>query len=411
MNLSMVGIDYHKATINDREKFSFTHAATAQFMAWLHEHFPETGCVQISTCNRMELWFHGLNGDPLSALLSYLDLDYDAYRHMFTERVDEEAVNYLFELTCGMHSQIFGEDQILTQVKQALATAHECSSADPVLETLFRLAVTSGKRIKTDVNLTQKNMSIPEGAAAMLESLYGSFAGKNCLVIGNGEMGRLMTNLLIARGANVSMTLRQYKKHDAIIPKDAEVVLYDDRYEVLPQKDYIFSATTSPHYTVKAETLLPLLEPGHSYVFVDLAVPRDIDPEITSCPQVTLYDMDQIGVRAGCDDSQLDAARQIMEEYKEEFQNWYYFRQWIPTIGRTSEIVALETQAKLTKVYRNISKQIEDPEEFLGLQDSVQRATEKSVMKLLFGLRERLDREHWEVCLKALEESAGDFDI
>lgn len=407
LNISMAGIDYHTAAINERELFSFTRAGQTAFSKYLSLHYPQAGCIILSTCNRTELWFHNLPECPQKVSFSFWSESTPAeltkYEALFTKRFDEEAAAYLFELACGMHSQIFGEDQILTQVKNALSLSREEGMSDSVLETLFRTAITSAKKIKTEAALNAKDRSVPEGAAALLEQRYGSLNGKSCMVIGNGEMGRLMTRLLISRGCKVSMTLRQYKKHDAVIPKECEVILYDHRYEYIKNMDFIFSATVSPHYTLNAEKTIPVLKEGCSYVLVDLAVPRDIDPEIGKAPLVTLYDMDRLGIQGGCNEEQLKLADAIIEEHKKEFYNWYYFRDWIGDLTYTSKAAGLLANQKLTKVYKEISGEIED---IAPLQAEIEKAVEKSVSKILFGLKDFLPREQWGDCIMALKASA-----
>lgn len=407
LNISMVGIDYHTASVCERELFSFTRSTQTAFSEEFQLHYPDAGCIILSTCNRTELWFHNLPECPLRVFFSFWrkihPIEDSKYEPLFTKRFEEDAVSYLFELACGMHSQIFGEDQILTQVKNALSASRELSSSDSVLETLFRSAITSAKKIKTEAKLTARDQSVPEGAAALLERQYGPLAGKSCMVIGNGEMGRLMTQLLIQRGCKVSMTLRQYKKHDAIIPKECEVILYDSRYEYLENMDFIFSATVSPHYTLKAEKTIPRLKKDRIYVMADLAVPRDIDPDIGSAPNASLYDMDRLGIQGSCSEAELTLAYHIIEEHKEEFYSWYFFRDWIPDLNYTSKAAGLLTNQKLTKVYKEISGEIED---ISSLQASIEQAVEKSVSKILFGLKDYLPKDKWGDCITALKESA-----
>ena len=136
-------------------------------------------------------------------------------------RRGEEAVRYLFELSCGLHSKVFGEDQIITQVKDALALARQAGAADTVLEKLFQGAVTAAKKVKTQLHLTAVSRSVAQKAADLLTERLGPLEGVPCLVIGNGEMGQLMARELVARGADVTMTLRQYKRGDVLIPPGA----------------------------------------------------------------------------------------------------------------------------------------------------------------------------------------------
>ena len=407
MNISMVGIDYRTASIEVREQFSFTKTQGMEFCEQAASRHEMAGCILISTCNRTELWCSDAWESPFSILMQERGADGEKYAEHFTSRQGDEAVNYLFELACGMHSQIFGEDQILTQIREALGRSRECGCADSVLETLFRSAVTAAKQVKTEVRLTARDMSIPEGAAALLEARYGPLEGRRCMVIGNGEMGRLMTRILIARGCQVAMTLRQYKKHDVVIPKECEVILYEERYQHLRDKDLIFSATVSPHYTIEAEKVCRAMDPDRSYLFVDLAVPRDIEPAVGRLSGAVLYDTDMLGMVNGHDERLVARARVILKEHMDEFRTWYYFREWIPAVQRIGKTAGRITNAKLTKVYREIDQALEEPEE---LKRNVRKAAEKSVTKILYGLKNHLSPEQWKDCITALEEAAGDCE-
>lgn len=403
MNISMVGIDFNQAPIQVREKFSFTVAGSAKLGKKAVEEYGAKGCVVLSTCNRTEIWLSGYEGEPLELLLKEKGAERSSYGGFFTQRFSNEAVSYLLELGCGMHSLIFGEDQILTQLKTALQNARERGHSDPILETLFRMAVTAAKRVKTEVRLTAKNMSVPEGAIHKLEEQYGTLAGKRCMVIGNGEMGRLTSRLLVERQCHVQMTLRQYKTRDAVIPAGCQMVFYEDRYQWMGECDFIFSATLSPHFTVKKEDVKTVLESGKDYIFVDLAVPRDIEPTLSQLKGVSVWDVDQLGGTSQCDPDQIEAAEHILKEYAEEFYNWYYFREWIPSVDYISKTVAKVTDEKLTKVYKSMDLSIEGQQ---NLQNEIEKAASKAVSKVIFGLRDTLEMELWKPCIKGMEQSA-----
>ena len=203
------------------------------------------------------------------------------------------------------------------------------------------------------------------------------------------------------------MTLRQYKKHDVVIPKECEVILYEERYQHLRDKDLIFSATVSPHYTIEAEKVCRAMDPDRSYLFVDLAVPRDIEPAVGRLSGAVLYDTDMLGMVNGHDERLVARARVILKEHMDEFRTWYYFREWIPAVQRIGKTAGRITNAKLTKVYREIDQALEEPEE---LKRNVRKAAEKSVTKILYGLKNHLSPEQWKDCITALEEAAGDCE-
>lgn len=410
MDIYMTGINYSNAELEYREMFSLTLEEQSKIAKKIINSGMAKGCIFLSTCNRTELWISGSNSLAIDFFINEV---LESYKVDFIKRKDiekcfivrkgKEAVDYLLELACGIHSQIFGEDQILTQLKYATDNARKNGYIDSILETLFRTAVTGAKKVKTEVILTNKNRSLPESIISKLEERYGSLREKYCLVIGNGEMGRLMASCLIKAGANVEMTLRQYKKKQAIIPPGSGVVLYEERYNVIEEKEFIFSATRSPHYTMRYEDIKSLLKMDKNYYFIDMALPRDIDPRINEFSNVTLLHIDDFGVKAECAEEDLEVAREILLEYKQDFINWYHIRNLAPKVNEIGEVVGELTDCKLTKVYKNINIS-EDDKDFL--QSSVQAAAKKAVSKIIFGLRENMEIEQYNQLLQALELTA-----
>ena len=124
MNISMVGIDFHTAGIEEREKYALTKEQAVQLGTYFTGKRLADGCVILATCNRTEIWFSGLKGAPKEQFLCAVGGE-EKSEHLFRERRGKEAIRYLMELGCGIHSQIFGEDQILAQMKQAMAMARE----------------------------------------------------------------------------------------------------------------------------------------------------------------------------------------------------------------------------------------------------------------------------------------------
>ncbi|MEG1538214.1 MAG: NAD(P)-dependent oxidoreductase, partial [Clostridiales bacterium] len=235
------------------------------------------------------------------------------------------AITHLCLLACGVKSQIWGEDQIITQVKEAITFAREQQSADSILEVLFRTAVACGKKVKTELRLTEKETSI---ANKLLEQLTNNENEiKQLLVIGNGEIGRLTATKLLAAGYQVTMTVRQYLHHPVAVPEGATVIDYARRYEYFNAFDGIVSATLSPHFTVETAKLQELSNFPH--LFFDLAVPRDIEKSVGKLPGVTLHDVDSLSSEEHSVHQQrmLQQIDTYIDKYKTDFYKWDEHRQ------------------------------------------------------------------------------------
>ena len=256
MSISMIGIDYNKANVDIRAMFSFTKKNATAAMERLKKIPGIQGCVILSTCNRMELWAStkaDWNGTLLEELCKIKEVDPTQYGEYFVERNEEEAVDHLFHLTSGLKSMILAEDQIITQVKDALTLAREAFVTDNVLEVLFRKAVTAGKKVKTNVIFSRANQTAMDQAIEMLKERKFPLSDARCMVIGNGEMGKLAAQSLKRTGADVTVTVRQYRSGVVTIPMGCSRINYGERLNFLPGCDLVVSATASPNYTLTKE--------------------------------------------------------------------------------------------------------------------------------------------------------------
>ena len=192
MSIFMLGIDHNMAPVDIRALFAFTRKNTGEALLKLKKEPGICGCIILSTCNRLELWVSTEENEKPELyqwLCRLKGIEGEEYRKYFISRENEEAVEHLFYLAGGLKSQILGEDQILTQIKDALNLAREHFTTDSVLEVLFRMAVTAGKKIKTEAPLAHGNPSVIHQAVSYLKEQGYDMHGKTCMVIGNGEMG------------------------------------------------------------------------------------------------------------------------------------------------------------------------------------------------------------------------------
>lgn len=267
----------------------------------------------------------------------------------------------------------------------------EAGSDDVVIEKVFQTAIAAAKKVKSQVHLTSANPSAARSSVEVLKKEWGSLAGKRCLIIGNGQIGKLLAELLTGYGAKVSMTLRKRMHKEqvqgSIIPEHCKMVPYEERLAELETYDGVISATRSPHYTLIKENL----QDGNfaGTIFMDLAVPRDMDPTIEEIPGIKLFNMDQLSALTPIHTNAAETkkAEEILEAYIDELKLWFGFRKYLPKIEKITELAA-----------EDITNRMKTQE--------VEAAAEKSIKKLLFGLREYLPKEAWNDCFSALEKAA-----
>lgn len=404
MSISMIGLDHNRASVDIRALFAFTKKSAGAAMEKLKECPGIDGCILLSTCNRLELWVSCEEAVELSLYEMLCDLKEirePSFEDLFVKRQDKEAVEHLFYLTAGLKSQILGEDQILTQVKDALNLAREHFATDSVLEVLFRMAVTAGKRIKTEVSFSHGNPSVIHQAIQYLDNQGYSVCEKTCMVIGNGEMGKVAAQALREAGGDVTVTVREYRSGVVQIPQGCRRIDYSKRMEYLPSCDLVVSATSSPNFTLRRELFegLALEKPLR---LIDLAVPRDIEPLLGDMEGITLYDMDSFKCEglSGENEKGMREAGAIVLEQMQEFYQWLDGRDIIPRIGEIREEAVNDFNLRINKILKNTPMEEKDRERLLAAVDA---AAGKVVSKLIFGLRDSLNDKAFRECVAGLE--------
>ncbi len=406
MSISMIGIDHSMAPVDIRALFAFTRKNAGEAMEKLKEQPGIDGCIILSTCNRLEVWASVDDEAELSLyneLCKLKNIHDDQYEIYFTKRKGHEAVEHLFYLASGLKSQILGEDQILTQVKDALGIAREHFTTDGALEVLFRMAATAGKKIKTEVPFSHGNPSVIHQAIEMLDRQGYFVQDKVCMVIGNGEMGKVAAQALMEAGADVTVTVRQYRSGMVNIPYGCKRINYGERMDYLPKCDLVVSATASPNFTLREE-LFENLELEKSIVLIDLAVPRDIEPEVGNFEGITLFDMDSFRMEETPAELQenLEAAGQIVREQMDEFFKWLDGKELIPRIQEIKEHAVNDFNLRIMKPLKNAQM---DEQEKEKLMNAVDTAMGKVVNKMLFALRDNMNEKAFLECVAGLEKT------
>lgn len=325
MKIQVVGIK--DADITVREKFSFTKD---KLLAVLREYKSLEGIegiTIISTCNRTEVYVsvdENQNYNIAEILCNALGQDYGVYKKYFFQSEDNTALNYLCFVGAGAYSQILGDDQIITQVREALEYSRSNGFTDSFLETFFRTAIGAAKEIKTKVILRDvKASSAPHKAILKLKEL-SDLSKQKVLVIGNGQMGRLTSELLIKEKASVTVTLREYKKGVIYVPNGASTIPYSKRYEAMETVNIVVSATTSPHHTIHYDDCVNLK--SFPKIMLDLALPRDIDPKITNL-DCKLFTIDDLGDRQdGLSTDKKQSADEIVKKHTERYYKWVAYK-------------------------------------------------------------------------------------
>lgn len=325
MGFGFLGINYKKAQLNIRDKISFTDTMKLEFFQKA-ETVGVSQCMVLSTCNRSEVYFvYTQEGEMADMRHAYEDmfpsLDLNEYLSALS---GQEAMDYLFRVTAGLESLVLGEDQILGQVQEALDYARTMGFSGKELNRIVRDAITCAKRIKTELKISEKPLSVSYIGIQMLDRACG-IAGKRILVIGSGKTAVLALKYLCEyQTEDITACSRTYthaKRLREEFPQ-IKVIPYEERYQVMGQCNIVISATASPHLTVQRACF----RPKGPITFLDLAAPRDIDVGFEGDPQVQLINLDTLQEIAAENWKERERlakeGRKIIEEALEETLLW-----------------------------------------------------------------------------------------
>ena len=318
-------------------------------------------CVVLSTCNRTEMYVYSESASEgvvynlmedvlLQCAGAEEEEDIGNYLLFFHGK---KAIQHLFQVAAGLDSMVIGEDQILGQVKEAHKQARTAGTTGVYLNTFFRMAVTSAKKVKTDTDLSRTSVSTATLAIKVAEEALGSLRGKKVMIIGaTGKIGGIvLMNMLSLNGPEVYVTTRSNK---VISTKHGQnnflTIEYEDRYDYIDAMDVIISATSSPHYTLTCSRLRKCMRSNKPRVFVDLAVPMDIESRVSDIGGVAYYNIDDF-TRIAKENNQKKlqearAATGILEEYELQFEQWMVFHKSLPIMAKVRDNFMKVTEHK-----------------------------------------------------------------
>lgn len=293
MQFGFLGMNEKRAPLDIRDKTAFTDVRKLEFLQKAGEAGIEQ-CLIVSTCNRSEVFFfYEEEGQKERVRKLYETMFSEVEVQKYMEmRCGEEALAYLFRVTAGMESMVVGEDQILGQIKEALDFSRTMGYSGKELNKVVRDAVTCAKRMKTDLRISERPLSVSYIGVKKLEQMVG-IEGKKVLVIGSGGTAELALKYMYEYGAgHVSVCSRTAAHAEELRRQfpDICIVGYEERYACMETCDIVVSATGSPHLVVKKGAFVP----KRPMAFLDLAVPRDIDLSLADEDGVQVINMDSL---------------------------------------------------------------------------------------------------------------------
>ena len=297
MNLIAVGTNHKYSPVGIREKLSFSQKGLKKALVSLAGFAGIKAIVILSTCNRVELYASTPDTDTgIETLKAFLSahhqgsLRIEPYLYTY---IGKEAIRHLFQVSAGLDSQIIGETQILEQVRFAFGEARAVEATDRLLYTIFAHAMRVSLRVRQESGIAKGKVSIASIIAGLIKTRYGCIKNKRILIIGVGKISELITRYIKDEGAKtVFIANRTYAKAWQLARRmGAEVVRFDRLKEKLLDTDIVISATASPHFILKKEDLRDIKNP---LLIIDLAVPRDVDPQVKYIEGISLFGLDDL---------------------------------------------------------------------------------------------------------------------
>lgn len=303
MRIINVGISYHHAPIDVREKMAFSQENVTHAMGALSEKPPILENVIFSTCNRTEVYAvvedseYGIQ--TIKQFLSdWFQTDLADITDYFTVLIEREAIRHLLKLATGLDSMVIGETQILGQVKDALSLAQETKTTGKLLNESFKRVITFAKRAHKDTSIGRQAVSVSYVAVELAKKTFDKMANKNALIVGSGEMGELsLKNLQGAGVSTVTVTNRTFERAEQLADRfQARAVPYDKLSQAMIEADIVITSTGSSDVIVTQEMLSGVMGKRDSspLCLIDIAVPRDVDPQAGKLDNVYLYDVDDL---------------------------------------------------------------------------------------------------------------------
>ena len=343
--LLAIGVSHKTAPVEVRERLALPEARAGGFLRDLRGTGEVHEAVTISTCNRTEVYM--VVGNPVEAesralamLASQAGIRPTALASSIYSLRNCDAARHLYRVSAGLDSMIVGEAEIQGQVKRAYEAAIEGETVGPLTNHLFKAALATGKRVRTETAIGERALSLPAVAVALAREQLGSLDGRSVVVVGTGETGELTARALADSGAQpVFVASRRRNRAIALARRYGGTSLsFDELPQALDRADILLAATASPHLLLESQELAVVMSTRHGrpLLLIDLAVPRDIDSACAELDGVSLFDIDDlqavIARNRRVRQAEARKAEGIIEEEIQRFATWLGSLEVLPTL-------------------------------------------------------------------------------
>lgn len=405
----LIGVNHRTAPVEVREKLGASKNAD-EVLSHLSQLFPLKEVLFLSTCNRVEMLF--TTEMPKSAiemvkkfLAEFNQVPLSQFESALYIYQQAEAVQHLFRVASSLDSMVVGEPQILGQIKDAYRLALKHRTAGPILNRLLHKSFSVAKRIRTETKLAHHAVSVSYAAVEMAKKIFGHLEDKKVLLIGAGEMAELAVQHLLNNGVK-SITVANRTLERAIELAErfkGKPISFEERKDALQEVDIVISSTGAPHFVICHDDVKKVMR-GRRHkplFFIDIAVPRDIDPEINRLDNAYVYDIDDlqsaVELNKAKREKEARKAERIVEEETIKFQRWLDTLDVVPTIIALKHKLEEIRHKELNKTFSHLKHLSESDKK------AIYTMTEAMIKKILHDpitfLKQKEDREKIDVYL------------
>jgi glutamyl-tRNA reductase len=360
MNFHLIGVNHKTAPVEVRERLAIPDSRLPDALKRFTHHPGVDEGMILSTCNRVELLAQTQNGgaDLRAFLRDYFQLDASSLEPHLYEYREQDAVRHLFRVASSLDSMVLGEAQILGQVKEAYATARAVGAIRTQLDLLLTRTFAVAKRVRSETEVGSSAVSVASVAVELAKKIFGSLNGKHVYLVGAGKMTELAAKHLLAHGAeSIFVANRTYDRAIRLARKfDGQAIEFSRLYDTCDRGDIVISSTGSPVAIFRKEhgELFLSRRKNRPMFFIDIAVPRDVDPEMNKLDGIFVYDIDDLqqAVSSHVADRQKEAqlADSIIDAEVDRFHARLQTLEVVPTIVSLQDHLETIRQAEIDRV-------------------------------------------------------------
>jgi len=360
MRFQLIGVNHKTAPVEVRERLAIPESRLPEACKKLAEHADVAEGMIVSTCNRVEFLANMKDGsgDLRAFIRDYFAVDMRQFESHLYEFRENEAIRHVFRVASSLDSMIVGEPQILGQIKEAYATARAVGAVRLQLDQLLTRAFAVAKRVRTETAVGSSSVSVASVAVELAEKIFGNLKGKSVYLVGAGKMSELAARHLLVHGAeSIFVANRTYDRAIGLAHKfDGQAIEFSRLHETCDRADIVITSTGSPHFIFKRQHGEQFLarRKNKPMFFIDIAVPRDVDPEMNRLDGIFVYDIDDLqqAVTTHVADRKKEAekAEAIVAGEVQKFQDRLQTLDVVPTIVSLHDHLETIRQAEIDRV-------------------------------------------------------------